>query len=149
MTWLRRILSACIVLGIANFAVAQSADKKKDEVPETISYYKDVRPIVQQHCQGCHQPAMAKGGFVMTGYADLFKKTDNLLAGVVPGNLKNSELYQQIIPQEGKKPAMPKGKDSLSDREVTILRKWIEQGAKDDTPASAKLPAVDAVLVAL
>ena len=22
-----------------------------------VSYYKDVRPIFQQHCQGCHQPA--------------------------------------------------------------------------------------------
>jgi WD40 repeat protein len=103
-----------------------------------------VRTIIQQHCQGCHQPAMAKGGFVMTSYGDLFKKTDNDLAGIVPGNLKDSELYQQIIPQDGMKPAMPRGKDPLSDREVTILKKWIEQGAKDDTPASAKLLIVDA-----
>ena len=27
------------------------------EDPPAISYYKDVRPIFQQHCQGCHQPA--------------------------------------------------------------------------------------------
>ncbi|MBM3994682.1 MAG: hypothetical protein FJ303_11100 [Planctomycetes bacterium] len=144
MSWLRRILCTGIVLGLANFAAAQTSDKKKDEIPETISYYKDVRSIIQQHCQGCHQPAMAKGGYVMTSYADLFKKTENLVAGVVPGNLKASELYQQIIPQDGKKPAMPRGKDALSEREVTIVRKWIEQGAKDDTPASAKLPTVDA-----
>ena len=39
---------------------------------------------------------------------------------------------------------MPRGKPPLSDREVTIVKKWIEQGAKDDTPASAKLLVVDA-----
>src|SRR5438034_4909383 len=39
---------------------------------------------------------------------------------------------------------MPSGKERLSEREVTIIKKWIEQGAKDDTPASAKLPTVDA-----
>jgi WD40 repeat protein len=144
MKWLRRLVPAGIFLVLINWTVGQDTTKKKDLVPDTISYYKDVRPIIQQHCQGCHQPAMAKGGYVMTAYADLFKKTDNDIAGIVAGNLKESEVYQQIVPQKGEKPAMPRGKEPLSDREVTIVRKWIEQGAKDDTPASAKLPDVDA-----
>jgi WD40 repeat protein len=144
MQWLRRLLLTAIFASVANLAAGQGADKKKDAVPDTVSYYKDVRGIIQQHCQGCHQPAMAKGGYVMTSYADLFKKTDKEMAGIVPGNLKDSEFYQQIIPQKGMKPAMPRGKEPLSDYEVTIIKKWIEQGAKDDTPASAKLIAVDA-----
>jgi WD40 repeat protein len=144
MQWLRRLLLTAIFAGVANLAAGQGADKKKDAVPDTVSYYKDVRGIIQQHCQGCHQPAMAKGGYVMTSYADLFKKTDKEMNGIVAGNLKDSEFYQQIIPQKGMKPAMPRGKEPLSDYEVTIIRKWIEQGAKDDTPASAKLIAVDA-----
>jgi WD40 repeat protein/mono/diheme cytochrome c family protein len=144
MKWLRRLMLAGIVLALVNWTLGQDdTGKKKEALPETIGYYKDVRPIIQQHCQGCHQPAMAKGGYVMTAYADLFKKTDNDIAGIVAGNLKESEVYQQIIPQKGEKPAMPRGKEPLSDREVTIVRRWIEQGAKDDTPASAKLPDVD------
>ena len=144
MKWLRQLVLAGIFLALVNWTVGQDTGKKKDVLPDTISYYKDVRPIIQQHCQGCHQPAMAKGGYVMTAYADLFKKTDNDIAGIVAGNLKESEVYQQISPQKGEKPAMPRGKEPLSDREVTIVRRWIEQGAKDDTPASAKLPDVDA-----
>ena len=119
-------------------------EKKKDAVPDTISYYKDVRPIFQQHCQGCHQPAMPKGKLVMTSYADLFKKTESDQAGIVAGKLKESEIYQQIISHDGKLPKMPRGKEALSEREVTIVGRWIEQGAKDDTPVSAKLLAVDA-----
>ena len=33
-----------------------------------VSYYKQIRPILQAHCQGCHQPAKAKGGYVMTDF---------------------------------------------------------------------------------
>src|SRR5262249_30497443 len=138
MKWLRRLVPASVFLTLVSWGTGQDLGPKKDVVLETISYYKDVRPIIQQHCQGCHQPAVAKGGYVMTSYADLFNKTDNDVAGIMPGNLTQSEVYQQIIPQKDKRPAMPRGKEVLSDREVAIVKKWIEQGAKDDTPASAK-----------
>src|SRR5262245_21552610 len=35
---------------------------------EKVSYYRDVRPLLQANCQGCHQPAKAKGGYVMTDF---------------------------------------------------------------------------------
>jgi WD40 repeat protein len=147
MSWHRSIPLAITLIVAAS---VQAQDAKKPPVPDTISYYKDVRGIIQQHCQGCHQPAMAKGGLVMTDYDGLFKKSDSDEHGIVAGNLNDSAIYQQIIPQKDKdgndkKPEMPRGgKAPLSEREVTIIKKWIEQGAKDDTPASAKLPAVDA-----
>ena len=106
-------LVRCLVIVFCLLVVAGPAllaQAKKDAEPDKVSYYKDVRPIIQQHCQGCHQPAMAKGGLVMTSYADLFNKSDNDLAGVVRGNLKASEVYQQIIPQKGEKPKMPSSK---------------------------------------
>jgi WD40 repeat protein len=145
MKWSRRILLAILFFGLVPWSAAQDVAKKKDDkLPDAVSYYKDVRPILQQHCQGCHQPAQAKGGYVMTSYADLFKKTDNDVAGIVPGNVKDSEVYAQITSQNGEKPAMPRGKEPLSATDVTTIKRWIELGAKDDTPASAKLLAVDA-----
>lgn len=142
MTAARSLLVASFFL-VAQIAAAQSA-KKDDKLPDTISFYQNVRPLFQQHCQGCHQPAQAKGGYVMTSYADLFKQTDNNVHGIVPGKPMESEVYKQITPQNGEKPAMPRGKEPLSATEVATIKKWIEQGAKDDTPASAKLIAVDA-----
>src|ERR1043165_4940765 len=146
MKWQRQLVFAGILLSLANLSsIGQEPAKKKEQtIPDTISYYKDVRPIIQQHCQGCHQPAKAQGGYVMTSFADLLKKTDNDEFGVLPGQPDKSEVYRQITPQKGEKPAMPRGKEPLSDREVTIIKKWIEQGARDDTPASAKLLNVDA-----
>ena len=31
-----------------------------------VSYYEQIRPLFQAKCQGCHQPAKAKGKYIMT-----------------------------------------------------------------------------------
>jgi WD40 repeat protein/mono/diheme cytochrome c family protein len=128
------------------FAVAASAlsaaePEKKESGP--VSYYKEVRPLFQQHCQGCHQPAKPMGGYVMTGYADLLKKGDQDRLGVVPGQADKSFLLEQITTRTGKRAEMPKGKDPLPEHDVALVRRWIAEGAKDDTPATARDP-VDA-----
>ncbi|MCI0680996.1 MAG: hypothetical protein L0Y71_02735 [Gemmataceae bacterium] len=136
-------LLACAAAAAAAQTPAQTP-AKSDKVPDSVSYYKDVRPIFQQHCQGCHQPAKAQGGYVMTSFADLLKKSDKDVPGIVPGHADKSGVYRQITPQGGEPPAMPRQKDPLSGRDVAVIKKWIEQGATDDTPASAKVPLVDA-----
>lgn len=124
-------------------AVAQTPAKKDAPLPDKVSYFKDVRPIFQQHCQGCHQPAKAEGGFIMTNHAELLKKGDSDEPGVVASKPEKSLIVTQITPLSGKPPAMPRGKDPLSDGDVSLIKKWIAQGALDDTPASARAEVVD------
>jgi DNA-binding beta-propeller fold protein YncE/mono/diheme cytochrome c family protein len=133
----------CLAVGVAllaagGFAFAADPATEKDKEPEQVSYYRHVRPIFQQHCQGCHQPAKPQGGLVMTGYADLLKKGESDKPALVPGKPVESLIFHQITPHDGKPPAMPKGKDPLLGREVNLIKKWIAQGAKDDTPAAAR-----------
>src|SRR5262249_37642783 len=73
----------------------------------------------------------------------LLKKADREQAGVVPGQPDKSFLVEQITSRTGKKAEMPKGKDPLPDKDIALVRRWIAEGAKDDTPASARDP-VDA-----
>ena len=98
MSWIRTVsmLSLCASLSLP-FAFAQDP-AKKDKEPEQVSYYKDVRPIFQLHCQGCHQPAKAQGGYVMSSFADLFKKTDHEVPGVVASQPDKSELVKIVAP---------------------------------------------------
>jgi WD40 repeat protein len=72
-----------------------------------------------------------------TSYAALFNKGDSGEPGIVGGKPEKSKLIAQIVGQGGKKPAMPRGKDPLSDHDVLLIKSWIAQGAKDDSPASA------------
>ncbi len=118
--------------------VAAGDAAKKDAAPEAVSYYRQVRPIFQQHCQGCHQPAKAQGDFVMTSYADLLKAREKEGPGIVAGQPDKSSVVAMLTAKGDKPPAMPKGKDPLLPRDVDLIKKWIAQGAKDDTPASAR-----------
>jgi WD40 repeat protein len=122
------LLAGGLLALFASFGAA--AEPKSGEV----SYYKDVRRIFQQHCQGCHQPAKPQGGYVMTSYADLLKKGDHEQPGIVPGHPEQSMVVEQILPKTGNKAAMPKGKDPLPAADIDIIKKWIATGAKNDTP---------------
>src|SRR5580765_8203292 len=108
-----------------------------------VSYFKDVLPILRaKNCTGCHQPAKQGGDYVMTEFAALLKGGESGSAAVVPGKPEKSYLIEQITPASGKA-AMPKDAPPLSDTELATIRKWIEQGAKNDTPASNR-PQYDA-----
>jgi WD40 repeat protein len=104
---------------------------------QKISYYHDIRPILQANCLGCHQPAKSKGGYVMTDFKKLLAGGDSGHAAIVPMSADQSAILKMITPQDGEV-RMPKGKPPLGDDEVALFRSWIEQGALDDTPADAK-----------
>jgi len=141
--WFWMPLTSCAALLIFCAAVWSDEPPKDKDVPEEVSYYRQVRPIFQQHCQGCHQPAKDQGGFIMTDYASLLKAGNSEKPGIVAGHPETSLVFLQITPQTGKPPAMPKGKDPLIDHDVNLIRRWIAQGAKDDTPTASKF-VVDA-----
>lgn len=135
-------LTVCLGFSMALTWVLAEPQKPQDAKKE-VSYYRDVRPILQLRCQGCHQPAKAEGGYVMTEYKSLLEKGQSGEPGVVPGHPEKSRLMKLIVPQEGKPPAMPRNQESLTPEQVEIIRQWIAQGAKDDTPASARTALVD------
>jgi WD40 repeat protein/mono/diheme cytochrome c family protein len=117
---------------------------KKEAEPAQVSYYHHIRPLFQQHCQGCHQPARSKGEYVLTDFASLMKPGESGEPSVVPGQPQKSAIVMQITPHGGNRPAMPKDHPPLTDYDVGLIQKWITQGAKDDTPMSAQGVVVDA-----
>ena len=105
--------------------------------PTPVSYSRQVRPIFQAKCQGCHQPAKDEGGYVMTDVARMRSAGDSGNAGVVPGKPDESHLVDQITPDADGHAEMPKDGKPLTAAEIEIVRRWIAEGAQDDTPASA------------
>lgn len=122
-------------------ALAAPPTQQKDDPNAPVSYFKKIRPILQAHCQGCHQPAKAKGGYVMTDFARLLEGGDDAKeagkSAIVPGKPESSHLLAQITPKDGEA-EMPPKKAPLHATEIALIQKWIAEGAKDDTPANAK-----------
>src|SRR5262245_57061398 len=133
MTWPCRSLALFVALACAAPAAAA---EPASPAPAKVSFYKDIRPILQLHCQGCHQPAKSQGGYVLTQYGELFKPGNTGKEPVVRGKPEASHLVQQITPQDGKT-AMPKDKDPLINVQIDKIKQWIAEGAVNDTPASA------------
>jgi WD40 repeat protein/mono/diheme cytochrome c family protein len=127
-----------LVLTPAVLAAAEPAVAAGD-----VSFFRQVLPIFRQkNCTGCHQPAKRGGEYVMTEFAALLKGGESGAAAIVPQHPDKSNLLELITPQSGKA-EMPKDAPPLTETEIATIRKWIEQGAQDDTPASNR-PQYDA-----
>lgn len=127
-----------LVLLTSTLAVSALSAAESAGLPDVVSYYKDVRPVFQAKCQGCHQPSKAKADYIMTDVAALIKGGENG-AAVIPGKAAESHLLELVVKQAGEdRPEMPPKDEPLTDHEVSLVKKWIEQGAKDDTPENAR-----------
>ncbi len=128
-----RSLLLAILCGLPLLAHGQDDSSRE---PIQVSYYEQVRPILQARCHGCHQPAKADGDYVMTDFFRLLKGGESELPAIVAGKPDESYLLEMITASDGEA-EMPKGKPPLSESEIAIIRRWIEAGAPDNTPATA------------
>ncbi len=113
------------------------AEEPQEAGQSEVSYYREIRPIFQAHCQGCHQPAKQGGEYEMTDFARLVQGGESGEAAVTPGDPEASYLIAQITP-DGGAAAMPKDKPPLTAGEIAKITLWIKQGAKDDSPMSTR-----------
>lgn len=136
--WLGLSCGRLVFLSVAvalSDAGASAEDAKPDAAkPAAVSYFKQIRPVFQEHCQGCHQPAKKSGGFDMTSFALMQKGGDSELPAFTAGKPDESFLIEQIVPDGDTSPLMPKGKDPLKPEQIELIKRWVAEGAIDDTP---------------
>ncbi len=113
-TQVRRKLKLAL-LGVATIASAAAPD-----------YAKDIHPLLEKRCGGCHGGEAKMGELSIVNYASV-KRGGNHGAGVVAGKPNESPLYTYVT---GKAyPKMPMDGTTLSDGEIALLKTWIEAGA--------------------
>src|SRR6267142_1983821 len=99
------------------------------ELPKPISYQKDVLPILTASCIGCHSPEKKKGGLDMSSFGALAKGGKEGVA-FVAGQPDKSKMIAMV---SGPEPEMPEKGDKLTAAQVEILKRWVAEGAKDDS----------------
>ena len=105
-----------------------------------VSYYNEIRPIIQRSCQGCHHPGARMSGLVLTEYEGVLQGGQKHGPAVRPGAADQSPMLAYLSGKN--EPRMPLGGEPLPDEQITLIRRWIEQGAADDTPESARGPQI-------
>ncbi|MFK7922415.1 MAG: DUF1553 domain-containing protein [Bacteroidia bacterium] len=105
-----------------------SAESPNDQ----LSFNRDVRPILNQHCLSCHGGVRQNGGFSLLFEADAYLPTESGQTAIVPGDADASELFRRLKHSDPEI-RMPYDAPSLGEREIEIIGRWIDQGAKWET----------------
>ena len=101
---------------------------------QPVSFDKQIRPILTRNCAGCHQPASRQAGLSLATFAD-FAKGGNKGAAFTPGDPDKSVVIAYLT--GATKPQMPFGGKSLPDDQIDLFRRWIKEGAKNDSTSDA------------
>ena len=125
---------ACLFSVVGHLNADEKGDAAKTDDPKPASFYRQVRPILQRHCVGCHQPAKRGGKLMLTTFEG-FKQGGENGNSFTPGKPDESLVLDYI---SGEKPEMPRDAKPLAKEQVALIARWIKEGAKDDTPEAAK-----------
>ncbi len=118
------------------------------DVNQAMVYSQIVNPILNQSCVQCHNAEKSKGG-LRYDTAELLKKGGKNGPVYVAGKGQSSEMIKRcLLPLEDEHHMPPKGKNQLTESQVTLLTWWIDQGAPFDKKV-AELTVSDAVKPAL
>jgi cytochrome c553 len=112
---------------------SQAGDKK-------IDFAHDVAPLLKARCAECHTNGKYKGSLSLDTREDLLK------AKVAkPGKSGESELIARVTSKDPGQRMPPKG-PALSEKEVALLRAWIDQGLAWESGFSFKISTYAAPL---
>ena len=98
----------------------------------SLSYDRDVRPILADRCFSCHGPDdKARKEGLRLDLADAATAVRDHGAAIVAGDPDKSEAWRRITSSDDDERMPPKssGKPALNERERETVRAWIEQGA--------------------
>lgn len=100
---------------------------------DRVDFSRDVLPLLSDNCFRCHGPdeAMRESGLRLDRRESALAVLESGHAAVVSGSTDRSEMFQRIVTTDvDLKMPPPESGRTLSDAQVNIIRRWIEQGAE-------------------
>lgn len=92
-----------------------------------VAFWTDVYPVLEKSCLSCHGPRRQRGAFRVDRREDFFR-ADGRAALVVPGRSADSPLIALV---SGLRTDVPRADvHKLSEKDVALLKAWIDAGAE-------------------
>lgn len=97
---------------------------------ETVSFSREIAPVLMQNCMGCHYEARnVRGGLRIDNFRQLLRGGDSGPM-VKPGDGANSLLVKRLTATDNTR--MPRQRRPLNKDVVAKIVKWIDEGARFD-----------------
>src|SRR5262245_50519610 len=114
----------------AAIALAWTTSEPAAAAPPDVDFNRDIRPILSESCYQCHGPDAnkRKADLRLDTRDGLFRSAEGSTV-VVPGKPDESEFWLRIASDdpESRMPP-PKAGKPMTPAQVTLVRRWIEQG---------------------
>ncbi|HZZ71233.1 MAG TPA: PSD1 and planctomycete cytochrome C domain-containing protein [Pirellulales bacterium] len=124
------LLASCC--GLAGLIPSQARAAEGKALPPAAPHYdfqRDIRPILESSCVGCHNADRKKGEFRLDTRDNLLKGGENGVV-VVPGKSGESDLIKAVARLDKGTAMPPDQEQALSAAQVGLLRAWIDDGAR-------------------
>ena len=98
-----------------------------------VDFARDIQPLLERSCAGCHGGEKPRGGLVVTSRDTLAKGGQSGEPAIVPGDANSSPMIKYVsdkiedleMPPLDRREKYP----ALSKTEIELLRAWIDAGA--------------------
>ncbi|QDU82219.1 WD domain, G-beta repeat [Polystyrenella longa] len=99
-----------------------------------IDYQKQVAPILQKYCVGCHNAEDMEGDLELHTFAAMQKGGTN--GPVLVAGKGNESLLVQVLTGNADSVMPPEGSEAPTEKEIALLTAWIDAGAKGPAPGT-------------
>lgn len=149
MSFLFRIRNHLLLIVVGG--VSGTLCMSRIHAEDAIEFNRDVRPILSEKCFACHGPdaKSREAELRLDQPGSAFGEKEGR-AAIRPGNPAQSELVHRITAHEDAERMPPAGAGKpLTDEEIALLKKWIEQGANWEShwayliPQRPEVPQID------
>ena len=96
---------------------------------EPIDFGRQIQPILAKRCYACHGPDKAEGGLRLNSKEAAFAKLESGTHAITAKDAAKSELLKRVTSREEGVQMPPEGAP-LTDSQIALLRRWIDEGAE-------------------
>ena len=130
----RRIFLFCLVGSVATFGVVYWVGWRESGSPDayvprpvgTLTFTKDIAPIVFENCAVCHRPGES-APFSLLSYRDVMKRAKQI------AEVTESRFMPPWLPERGDIPF--DGERLLTADQIGVIGQWMAEGATEGDPA--------------
>ncbi len=119
--------AACILLSMSGFGLVSAGAEAG-----SIRFSRDIIPILSDHCFKCHGPdaAQRKGNLRLDTAEGAYAAGKSGAVAIMPGRKDASELMRRITTaDEADRMPPPEDNRPLTEAQIALLGRWIEDGA--------------------
>jgi mono/diheme cytochrome c family protein len=118
-----------LIRGLPLLAAGLAVAAEPEATPAQVEFFeREVRPVLAEHCHGCHGPEKQKSGLRLDARAFVLKGGE-IGPVVVPGKPEASRLIWAINHAHGDKvEPMPGDDEKIPPAAIAALTEWVRQG---------------------